>query len=98
MGSVVDGVTPGVGGAVAPGAAAGNADGAVGSFADNVAPCAADAVAGCAPATSTKAQQTQECRNLENGKLFYELTSLRCEYNAMRIPKPASSVTTELPP
>jgi hypothetical protein len=28
----------------------------------------------------------------------YELTNFLCEYSAMRIPKPASRVTTEVPP
>src|SRR5581483_1005900 len=31
-------------------------------------------------------------------QMAYELTSFRCEYNAMRIPKPASRVTTDVPP
>ena len=41
-----------------------------------------------------------ECRKrARGGMLFnYDPTSLRREYSAMRIPKPARSVTTELPP
>ena len=41
----------------------------------------------------------QEITALVQGHVFdYDPTSLRREYSAMRIPKPARSVTTELPP
>ena len=43
-------------------------------------------------------QGAKQREGQERGVRHHELTSFRCEYNPMRIPKPASSVTTELPP
>ncbi len=93
-------VTVGAAGVEAGAGAAGVEGGAAGVEAGAGAAGGSDgcAPASCALAASTNAHRAGQCRNLEKDKTFYELTSLRCEYNAMRIPKPASRVTTELPP
>src|SRR6266403_413195 len=43
-------------------------------------------------------QQRKDCETDRLTGSHYELTNFLCEYSAIRIPKPASRVTTEVPP
>jgi hypothetical protein len=54
----------------------------------------ADESVDCAPTGAHASAASSRQRQAFN----YDPTSLRREYSAMRIPKPARSVTTELPP